>query len=544
MASSPPPKRPRTDGAAQHAAKPKVFNDSILKHIELHPACIAVVDTREFQRLRRLKQLGPTEWVFPGATHQRFAHSIGVSYLAGRLVERLQRNQPDLGIDARDVLCVKLAGLCHDLGHGPLSHTYDGKFVKKAWAKRGIKSDWCHEHSSAEIFARVVERYGLMRGAFATYGLRDEDVHFVQELIYGDEADAPRGWTWRGRGAEKKFLFEIVSNHRNGIDVDKLDYFERDSHHCNIPISFDSERLLMHARAIRDEDGVMTIAYAEKEVWNVYHLFHTRFNLHKRAYQHRVAHAIQEMLCDALLEADDYFTLEGADGAAVRLSDAMHDLDAYAQLSDTVFDLIKYEARRDPRLAKAAALIDRVDRRSAGLLYQHVGEIVVPKEHEVNLPDEAGLLESILRHADKEQLEKLRTHAYVDKFSINYGMKDKNPVDSVCFYLREDDTEGRRLRRDQVSCMVPNQFVEYYVRLYVRENLPELKRAAKAALLDWERDYLGRSSDSAIAPSPTKAAISRSNSLQKPPRLPAVAQPDLPRPPPKADFGHFQAAGP
>ena len=71
-----------------------------------------------------------------------------------------------------------------------------------------------------------------------------------------------------------------------------------------------------------------------------------------------------------------------------------------------------------------------------------------------------------------------------------------------------------------------------------------LERAAKAALLDWERDYLGRSSDSAIAPSPTKAAISRSNSLQKPPRLPAVAQPDLPRPPPKADFGHFQAAGP
>ncbi|KAH8095528.1 dGTPase [Aureococcus anophagefferens] len=395
MASSPPPKRPRTDGAAQHAAKPKVFNDSILKHIELHPACIAVVDTREFQRLRRLKQLGPTEWVFPGATHQRFAHSIGVSYLAGRL-----------------------------------------------------------------------------------------------ELIYGDEADAPRGWTWKGRGAEKRFLFEIVSNHRNGIDVDKLDYFERDSHHCNIPISFDSERLLMHARAIRDENGVMTIAYAEKEVWNVYHLFHTRFNLHKRAYQHRVAHAIQEMLCDALLEADDYFTLDGAGGAAVRLSDAMRDLDAYAQLSDTVFDLIKYEARRDPRLAKAAALIDRVDRRSA--------------------------------------LENLRTHAYVDKFAINYGMKDKNPVDSVCFYLREDDTEGRRLRRDQVSCMVPNQFVEYYVRLYVRENVPELKRAAKAALLDWERDYLGRSSDSAIAPSPTKAAISRSNSLQKPPRLPAVAQPDLP----------------
>ena len=225
---SPPPskrqrsragRRPDASGEAGPSGKVKVFNDAVLGHVEIHPVCVRVMDTVEFQRLRRLKQLGPTEWVFPGATHQRFAHSIGVSFLGGQLVERLARNQPELRVDARDVLCVKLAGLCHDLGHGPLSHTYDGAFVRRA--RPGL--DWCHEHTSAAMFARIVEKYDLLDTVFADYGLDASDVHFVQELIFGDVEEAPKGWTWVGRGADKAFLYEIVSNHRNGIDVDKRD---------------------------------------------------------------------------------------------------------------------------------------------------------------------------------------------------------------------------------------------------------------------------------------------------------------------------------
>ena len=121
--------------------KEKIFNDPVHGHVSLHPACCLIIDTPQFQRLQKLLQLGPTQWVFPGATHKRFAHSIGVSYLAGRFVEDLRKRQPELGITDQDVVCVKLAGLCHDLGHGPLSHTYDGKFVRKA--RPGVK--WDHE---------------------------------------------------------------------------------------------------------------------------------------------------------------------------------------------------------------------------------------------------------------------------------------------------------------------------------------------------------------------------------------------------------------
>ena len=233
---------------------------------------------------------------------------------------------------------------------------YDGSFVRRA--RPG--SRWAHEHTSAALLQRIVDDYGLLGGVFGRYGLTSDDVHHVQELIFGAVGEAPDGWEWRGRGGPSKaFLYEIVANHRNGIDVDKFDYFARDCYHLNIPISFDCERLIMHARAIRDRDGVSTIAYAEKEVWNVYELFRTRFNLHKRAYQHRVVHAVERMLCDALLLAEPFLRLPGTGGARVPLSRAMEDLTAYTGLTDSVFDVIAYAAadddRSEPGAGKAGA---------------------------------------------------------------------------------------------------------------------------------------------------------------------------------------------
>ncbi len=118
------------------------------------------IDTPQFQRLRYLKQLGTTSFVFPGAQHSRFEHSIGVSHLAHQMITRIRSQQPELNVTDTEVkvcvhcvcvcpcvsvpLCclflwacgrtrltpdsaqlITLAGLCHDLGHGPFSHAFE-----------------------------------------------------------------------------------------------------------------------------------------------------------------------------------------------------------------------------------------------------------------------------------------------------------------------------------------------------------------------------------------------------------------------------------
>ena len=119
----------------------KVFNCNVHGTFTLHPLLVSAIDTPQFQRLRELHQLGACYLIYHTANHKRFEHSIGwadsilgdlcsmlhfwlsmvswscsVAHLAGKFLSHLLENQPELPITKRDILCVELAGLCHDLG--------------------------------------------------------------------------------------------------------------------------------------------------------------------------------------------------------------------------------------------------------------------------------------------------------------------------------------------------------------------------------------------------------------------------------------------
>lgn len=93
------------------------------------------------QRLRGLKQLGVSEMTYIPTTHCRFEHSLGVASLSEQLLRSIKKKQPRLNITEKDIICVKIAGLLHDIGHGPYSHVYDGQF-RKQLKKAEIEGEW------------------------------------------------------------------------------------------------------------------------------------------------------------------------------------------------------------------------------------------------------------------------------------------------------------------------------------------------------------------------------------------------------------------
>uniref|UniRef100_A0A667ZLB0 HD/PDEase domain-containing protein n=1 Tax=Myripristis murdjan TaxID=586833 RepID=A0A667ZLB0_9TELE len=154
----------------------QVFNDPIHGHMEVHPLLVKFIDTPQFQRLRNIKQLGAAYYVYPGASHNRFEHSIGVAHLAGQFLQALRDRQPDLDITQRDILCVQIAGLCHDLGHGPFSHLFDGRLSPE------IRK---HEDASIMMFDHMV-KVNKLEEEMVKYKLDpDEDLEFIKQLIVG-----------------------------------------------------------------------------------------------------------------------------------------------------------------------------------------------------------------------------------------------------------------------------------------------------------------------------------------------------------------------
>ena len=194
-----------------------IISDNIHGHIVVPGVCQAVIDTPQFDRLRGLRQLGSAHYVYPAAKHSRWEHSLGVMHLAGELVTRLRSVRPGCADDT-DKICVMLAGLCHDLGHGPFSHLWES-FVREA--RDGY--EWHHEKTSIDMLDYIIEDNNLMP-IFEGHGLTEQDITFVKELIYGpfqQGSDNDSNWPYVGRGPEKYFLYEIVANKISSVDVDK-----------------------------------------------------------------------------------------------------------------------------------------------------------------------------------------------------------------------------------------------------------------------------------------------------------------------------------
>jgi len=238
--------------------KRKIFNDPVYGFISINNEMLFnIVEHPYYQRLRRIKQLGLTHMVYPGALHTRFNHSLGAMYLMDQAISELKAKGHEISEDEN--VAAMAAILLHDIGHGPFSHTLEKSFVNNV----------SHEFISQMFMRRLNENWG---------GKLEKTI----QVFKGEYS--------------KGFLHKLVSSQ---LDMDRLDYLRRDSFFTGVSEgTINYERLLYMMEVVDDE-----LAIEAKGIYSVEKFITARRLMYWQVYLHKTVLVSEYMLVRALKRA-------------------------------------------------------------------------------------------------------------------------------------------------------------------------------------------------------------------------------------------------
>src|SRR5688500_2754628 len=253
----------------------EVVRDPLWNTIRLDPAAVRIIDAPEFQRLRYIRQLGLAYLVYPGATHTRFDHALGVYHLARTALALLGEHGELAEVDPVDCRLVPYAGLLHDVGHYPFSH-----------ALEELDEDHVPEHHEA-----LVGRFLAAPG--------------IREALHGIAPDAPERIEALIRAQSDSPLQGLIAG---SLDLDKIEYLRRDALFTGVPYGeVDVDRLLHALVLLRDpESGRAEVGVHEKGLSALESLLFSKYQMFRNVYWHhavRAATALYKRLVQDAVDA-------------------------------------------------------------------------------------------------------------------------------------------------------------------------------------------------------------------------------------------------
>lgn len=342
----------------------RIIRDPLWNTIRLDPTAVRIIDTAAFQRQRYIKQLGFAHLVYPGATHTRFDHALGVYHLA---VTALRRLRECGGVPEelwQDAVLVPYAALLHDIGHYAFSHSLEE-----------LGSDMLpgdHEAVSARFFTSPE-----LQEAISTLG---EDAGLKIHALIQGRSQNPFGG--------------LVSG---SLDLDKMEYLRRDARFCGVPYGeVDVDRLLQGLVILADPDtGLYEVGVYEKTVSTLESLLFAKYQMFRNVYWHHGVRAAAALYKRIINEAVSAKILDAEELVGPTDEELLYETARRAQESDTPVGerlatrwLPALRARRLPKRAlevTAAELGDRVVEDWA------ISETSLKRGVEDSLADEIGL---------------------------------------------------------------------------------------------------------------------------------------------------------
>lgn len=279
-----------------------VIRDPLWNTIRVDPVAAAVLDTAAFQRLRYIRQLGLAHLVYPGATHTRFDHALGVYHLATKALRIIRDKQPSPLSAWGDARLIPYAALLHDIGHYAFSHALEELEPDRIAGR--------HEEVGGRFFASE-------ELATALEPLGPGAAEMVLEVI-------------RGRGAAP--LRGLVSG---SLDLDKMEYLRRDAWFCGVPYgAVDVDRLLQGLALLRDpETGAWEVGLRAKALSALESLLFSKYQMFRTVYWHhavRSATGLYKRIVETAVEAK---LLSPAELVGPTDEELLHELERRAKAS-------------------------------------------------------------------------------------------------------------------------------------------------------------------------------------------------------------------